>query len=86
MFEQKKVIEEIAALGKDRMIVGRNADIILRECHVQPFCKRQQGGKNKALHGARDACHLTVNTTNWEIEELVPAVADFAARWFGGRK
>lgn len=36
--------------------------------------------------GQRDAYHLTVNTTDWEIKELVPAVADFAARWFGDRK
>ncbi len=35
LLEQKKVIEEIAALGKDFIIVGRNADIILREYH--PF-------------------------------------------------
>ena len=31
LLEQKKVIEEIAALGKDCVIVGRNADIILKE-------------------------------------------------------
>ena len=36
--------------------------------------------------GQRDAYHLTVNTTNWEIKELVPAVADFANRWFGREK
>lgn len=33
--------------------------------------------------GRRDAYHLTVNTTNWEIKELAPAVAGFAAHWFG---
>lgn len=33
--------------------------------------------------GQRDAYHLTVNTTEWEIKRLVPAVADFAACWFG---
>ena len=31
LIEQKKVIEHIAALGKDCVIVGRNADVILRE-------------------------------------------------------
>lgn len=36
--------------------------------------------------GRRDAYHLTVNTTDWEIKELVPAVADFADRWFGRKK
>ena len=121
LLEQRKVIEEIAALGKDCVIVGRNADVILRDCH--PFnvfvcadteskvrrCmerapegesltekelirKMKQIDKNRAqtreivggsVWGQRDAYHLTVNTTDWEIKELVPAVADFAARWFG---
>ena len=36
--------------------------------------------------GERSAYHLTVNTTDWDIRELVPAVADFAARWFGRNK
>lgn len=31
LVEQKKVIEQIAALGKDCVIVGRNADVILKE-------------------------------------------------------
>lgn len=35
LVEQKKVIEHIAALGKDCIIVGRNADVILQE--YQPF-------------------------------------------------
>ena len=121
LLEQKKVIEQIAALGKDCIIVGRNADVILQE--YQPFnifvcastsskvkrCverapegenlsekelirKMKQIDKNRAqtreivggsAWGQRDAYHLTVNTTDWEIKELVPAVADFAARWFG---
>ena len=33
--------------------------------------------------GERTAYHLTVNTSGWSsIKELVPAVADFATRWF----
>ena len=35
LIEQKKVIEEIAALGKDFVIVGRNADVLLHAC--DPF-------------------------------------------------
>lgn len=31
LIEQKRVIEEIAALGKNIVIVGRNADVLLRE-------------------------------------------------------
>ena len=121
LVEQKKVIEQIALLGKDCIIVGRNADMILRE--YQPFsifvCAQtsakvrrcmERAAENEKLTekelirkmkqidkarsqtrdlmggaewGRRDAYHLTVNTTSWEIKELAPAVADFAARWFG---
>lgn len=35
LIEQKKVIEEIASLGKDFVIVGRNADVILQK--YSPF-------------------------------------------------
>lgn len=35
LIEQKRVIEAIAALGKDVVIVGRNADVLLRE--YNPF-------------------------------------------------
>ena len=35
LLEQKKVIEDIAALGKDCVIVGRNADVLLSE--YNPF-------------------------------------------------
>lgn len=124
LLEQKKVIEEIAALGKDCIIVGRNADIILRE--YDPFqifvCAEEQAKLKRCVEraseqehytekellrkmkqidkaraetrallggstwGKRDAYHLTVNTTGWEIKKLVPAVADFAESWFGSRK
>ena len=32
--------------------------------------------------GGGSTYHLTVNTTDREIKELAPAVADFASRWF----
>ena len=35
LVQQKKVIEQIAALGKDCVIIGRNADVILKDC--KPF-------------------------------------------------
>lgn len=35
LIEQKKIIEEIAKLGKDFVIVGRNADVILQD--YNPF-------------------------------------------------
>lgn len=121
LLEQKKVIEEIAAMGKDCVIVGRNADVILQE--YAPFnifvCAQAQAKVRRCTEramegerlsekellrrmkqidrvrsqtreimsgsawGQRDAYHLTVNTTDWKMKELVPAVADFALRWFG---
>lgn len=121
LLKQKEVIEEIAALGKDCVIVGRNADIILKEYHpfnifvcaetvakINRCIERSNEGENltekeilrkmkqidKARSqtreimagtswGQRDSYHLTVNTTDWEIKELVPAVAAFAKSWFG---
>lgn len=120
LLEQKRVIEEIAALGKDCVIVGRNADVILAQHHpfnifvcaaadakLKRCMERAPEGENlseKELRrkmkqidkvrsqtravlsgtewGQRDAYHLTVNTTDWNIEDLAPAVADFAVCWF----
>lgn len=124
LVEQKKVIEQIAALGKDCVIVGRNADMLLQGC--APFnifvCAQTEAKIKRCMErapqgerltkkelirrmkqidkvrsqtrelmggsdwGRRDSYHLIVNTTNWEIKELVPAVADFADRWFERKK
>ena len=124
LLQQKKVIEDIAALGENCVIVGRNADVLLRE--QEPFnvfvCASQEAKLQRCRQrapegehltdkellrkmkqidkvrsqtreiltgsawGQRDAYHLSVNTTNWNIKELVPAVADFALRWFGREK
>lgn len=122
LLEQKKVIEGIAALGKDCIIVGRSADILLEQYY--PFnifvCARmdakirrcmERAGQDENLSkkellskirqvdrvrsqtreiltsstwGQRDAYHLIINTSDWQIKDLALAVADFAARWFGG--
>lgn len=124
LLQEKKVIEEIAALDKDCVIVGRNADIILQE--YQPFCifvcakmpdkikrcmeraavdenltEKELVRKMKQIDkvrmqtrelmsglpwGQREAYDLTINTSGWDIKELVPAVADFAQSWFGRKK
>lgn len=124
LLEQKRVIEEIALLGKDCVIVGRNADVILAQ--YQPFnifvCAGAEAKLKRCLErapegeklsakelrhkmkqidkvrsqtrsilsdsewGQRDAYHITVNTTDWEIEDLAPAVADLATSWFGRRQ
>jgi len=124
LVEQKKVIEEIAAMGKNCVIVGRNADVILQNYHPfnvfvcaskdtklkrcierasadEKLTERELLRKMKQIDsvraqtreimsgsawGQRDAYHLTVNTTEWEIKKLVPAVADFAGRWFGRKE
>jgi len=120
LLEQRKVIEQIPALGRDCIIVGRDADILLAE--YKPFtlfvcaqmdarirrCRERapQGehytdnelrrrirqvdrGRSQTREilsgtewGRRDAYHLTVNTTQWPIEALAPAVAAFAEKWF----
>lgn len=124
LLKQKEVLEGIAARGRNCVIVGRNADVLLRR--YAPFnifvCASQEAKlqrcrerapeeeqlSEKALlrkmkqidkvrcqtreiltgsgWGQRENYHLTVNTTNWNIKELVPAVADFAQRWFGREK
>lgn len=120
LLEQKRVIEQIAKNGKDCVIVGRNADILLREFH--PFnifvcadmdvkisrciqrapedehlnVKEMQRKINKidknraqtrtvitdSSWGDRTAYHLTVNTTDWKMDELTLAVAQFANSWY----
>lgn len=123
LLQQKKVIEEIAALGKDCIIVGRNADVILEKYHpfnifvcadtqakVKRCMERACEGENMTLKelikkmkqidkmrsqtreilsgsswGQREAYHLTVNTSSWDMKDLASAVADFANRWFTRR-
>ncbi len=120
LLEERQVIEAIAGAGKDCVIVGRSAGILLRD--YSPFrlfvaadldvrvrrclerarkderlsqkeMERKIRGidKNRAqMHeliagsawGERNAYHLTVNTSDWEIKQLAPAVAEFAVRWF----
>lgn len=120
LVEQKQVIDEIGNSGKNCIIVGRNADILLEKYNpfnifvcadmqtkVQRCIDRAKEGedispkemekqirrvdKNRArtreilsssAWGQRDAYHLIVNTTGWEIKDLAPVVATFAQRWF----
>lgn len=124
LLQQKKVIEEIAALNKDCIIVGRNADIILKD--YEPFnifvyaqtdsklkrcMERAEANENytekellrkmkqidkircetreilsEQAWGEKQAYQLLVNTTDWEIKELVPSVANFAECWFRRKK
>lgn len=120
LIEQKKIIEQIAKAGKDCVIVGRNADVLLSE--YNPFnifvcadmdakvrrClgmadkgenlsrkelerkirsidkKRSQTREmiTESKWGAPASYHLVVNTTDWTIKELAPAVKAFIECWF----
>ena len=120
--EQKRVIEEIAALGKDCVIVGRNADVLLEnyaplrffvcadmaakvtrcmerapaEEHLTP---REMERRIKSVDRGRartrailterrwgdpHCYHLTINTTERSIRDLIPAVVSYVDYWFGG--
>lgn len=124
LLAQKSVIEGIAALGKDCVIVGRNADVLLSqyrpfnifvcaetEAKLRRCIERAPEGENltekellrkmkqidkvrsqtRAIlsgseWGKRNAYHLTINTTDWNIKDIAPAVAEFAIRWFGRKQ
>ena len=120
LMEQRKVIEGIGKKGKDCVVVGRNADLLLKE--YAPFnifvCADMEDKINRCIEraaegestsrkelekkirrvdknrsntrdilsstawGQRDAYHMIVNTTGWDIKKLAPAVAAFAVGWF----
>lgn len=120
LIEQKRVIEKIAKTGRDCVIVGRNADILLADekpfsmfvyagmdAKIRRCMDRAEAGENLSQQemeqnilridesrakirevfsagkwGAVGTYHLMINTTDWEIKELTPAVAEFASRWF----
>lgn len=124
LLEQKKVIEDIAKSGKNCVIIGRNADVLLKDYHpfnifvcadMQAKIERcmERAEENEKLNrkeiermiqridknrrqtreiitgsgwGERSEYHLIVNTTEWDIKELVPAVAGFANCWFERKK
>ena len=120
LLEQKRVLEGIARLGKDCVIVGRNADLILekekpfnifvcadrdakvRRCMERADEKEKLSEKDILQHmkridknrastraiisdsewGKGESYHLTVNTTEWNLKLLAPAVAQLALKWF----
>lgn len=117
LVEQTQVIKNIAELGNDCVIVGRNADVLLAEYHplnlfvcaapnakIQRCMERAANGEKmtvkdieRQMHridkerartrelltgstswGVPSAYHLVINTTDWEIKELIPAIGTFA--------
>lgn len=123
LLEQKKILEKIAQAGRNCVIVGRNADIILADylplsifvcasmqskvkrcieradaseqltpAQVERNIKRIDKGRSRTREiisggkwGDRSQYNLIVNTTDWQIKQLVPAVAQFAEAWFQQR-
>ncbi|MBR7133897.1 MAG: cytidylate kinase-like family protein [Clostridia bacterium] len=121
--EQTSILERIAKSGKDCIIVGRNADFLLRKqkplnlfvcaemeekikrCmdraedehltykQIKQKIKRIDRNRAKTRNiisgskwGHRATYHLIVNTTDWSIKELAPAIAEYANRFFEKNK
>ena len=119
LLEQTHVIEQIAKLDRDCVIVGRNADILLAnenpfnifvcanmQSKIKRCAERSDGEKisekeimknikridkgrkhsraiiSDTVWGERSCYHLIVNTSGWEIKELIPAVSEFAKSYF----
>lgn len=124
LVEEKRVIDEIAKKGRDFIIVGRNADILLKEfsplnifvcadleSKIQRCIDKALIGENptrkeiekhtkridkeradtrailtEAKWGECENYHLTINTTGWQIKELIPVVAKLTEIYFEDRK
>ena len=98
LVQEKKVIERIAEAGRNCILVGRNADFFLRSYDpfrifvcAETEAKIRRIDRSRAANrelvagdrwGERSAYHLTVNTTDWNLKELAPAVAEVAMRYF----
>lgn len=119
---QHQIIKEIAT-KEDCIIVGRNANIILKEYNplnlfvyadlnskiqrcrekapeqqlsdadlqkqikqVDSLRAKQQAFLTNAKWGEKESYHLCINTSNLNIKELTPKIADYARFWFGGVK
>lgn len=78
LLEQKKVIEEIAALGKDCIIVGRNADVILQDW--KPFhifvCAGQEAKLRRCMERASAQEHYTEKELLRKMKQIDKARAE----------
>lgn len=72
LLEQKRVIEEIAKLGKDCVIVGRNADAILRQ--KEPFhlfvCADMEARVRRCMERAADDEKLSAREIEQNIRRI----------------
>ncbi|MBO4983507.1 MAG: cytidylate kinase-like family protein [Clostridia bacterium] len=121
LVEEKRIIDEIASKGRNFIIVGRNADILLKDYKPlnifvcadmeskikrclekstedkKPSVKEIEKQINKIDKGRASTrsiisetkwgeCtnyHMTINTTGWQIKELVPIVVKLSELYFG---
>ena len=72
LLQQKKVLEGIAALGKDCVIVGRNADIILRQ--YEPFnvfvCASSEAKMKRCRQRAPEGENLTEKELRRKMKQI----------------
>ncbi len=72
LLEQKKVIEGIAALGKDCIIVGRSADVLLKQ--YQPFnifvCARMDAKVRRCMERAGENENLSEKELLHKIRQI----------------
>ena len=77
LVQQRKVIEGIAALGKDCVIIGRNADVILKD--YNPFnifvCADRDAKLKRCRERAREEEHLTDRELLRKMKEIDKARA-----------
>ncbi|MBP3937207.1 MAG: cytidylate kinase-like family protein [Clostridia bacterium] len=81
LLEQKRVIEGIAALGKDCIIVGRNADVLLKK--YQPFnifvCAETETKLKRSLERAPEGEQLTEKQLRRKLKKIDKARAQTRA-------
>lgn len=72
LLEQKKVIESIAKAGKDCVIVGRNADVILKD--YKPFrvfvCAKMESKIRRCVERSDDGTNLTRRQIEQNIRRI----------------
>lgn len=117
---QTEIIQDIAKKGRDFVIVGRNADVLLEEYDPLKIfvCANKDFKLNRCLHrgdpneqitekeilkkmkkidknrkkmrsmitdtvwGDVNTYNIVINTSGWEIKEMIPCVSDFVTKWF----
>jgi cytidylate kinase len=69
LLEQKRVIEAIAQAGRDCVIVGRNADVLLKKYH--PFCIFVCAGMDAKIQRCIKRAESNENLTHQEIRRKI---------------